>query len=191
MSEFKMHSRDQPAPNLPQSTITTIWQEGKHINTRPTFNYLQYHQLAHSTLNIMSVTPGIYLIRNRKTGYYIVPNNDTSSGDAVTTIKIGDQVPKEAKLTVSVDQTGAYTIKSDSNLSVADSGKTDSNGKRYLEWQEGDYKWSLKAASTGLWNIKLVNDPKFAADNFTIGRNVILVENGGASETRWEFVNSG
>ncbi|KDR65668.1 hypothetical protein GALMADRAFT_148490 [Galerina marginata CBS 339.88] len=81
-----------------------------------------YQQLPHSASNIMSVTPGIYLIRNRKTGYYIVPNNETSSGDAVTTIKIGDQVPKEAKLTVSVDQTGAYTIKSDSNLSVADSG---------------------------------------------------------------------
>ncbi|KDR67317.1 hypothetical protein GALMADRAFT_1128432 [Galerina marginata CBS 339.88] len=160
---------------------------------RKTYKYpLQVHSFPVSpTFNIMSVTPGIYLIRNRKTGYYIVPNNETSSGDAVTTIKIGDQVPKEAKLTVSVDQTGAYTIKSDSNLSVADSGKTDSNGKRYLEWQEGDYKWSLKAASTGLWNIKLVNDPKFAADNFTIARNVILVENGGASETRWEFVNSG
>ncbi|KDR66277.1 hypothetical protein GALMADRAFT_148026 [Galerina marginata CBS 339.88] len=139
----------------------------------------------------MSLAPGIYLIRNRKTGFYIVPNNKTSSGDLVTTIKIGDQVPKEAKLTVSVDRTGVYTIESDSNLSVADSGKTDKNGKRYLEWQEGDYQWSIKAASTGLWNIKLVNDPKFAADNFTIGRNVILVENGDASETRWEFVSSG
>ncbi|KAL0959403.1 hypothetical protein HGRIS_014652 [Hohenbuehelia grisea] len=32
---------------------------------------------------------------------------------------------------------------------------------------------------------------KFVADTWTIGRNVILLESGTASETRWQFVSSG
>ncbi|KAK7442456.1 hypothetical protein VKT23_016053 [Stygiomarasmius scandens] len=139
----------------------------------------------------MSLPPGIYLIKNRKTGYYIVPDNGSSSGDKVKTKNIGGDVPTEAKISVSVDQSGLYTLKSDSNLSIADSGKTDPQGKRYLVWQEGDFKWSVKVASAGLWNLKLPNDPKFAADNYSIGANVILMDAGSASETRWEFVNSG
>lgn len=44
----------------------------------------------------MSLPPGIYLIKNRKTGYYIVPDEGTEAGSILITKKIGDEVPTEA-----------------------------------------------------------------------------------------------
>jgi len=139
----------------------------------------------------MSLPPGIYLIKNRETGYYIVPEEGTKSGTIVVTTNIGDEVPTEAKIAVSVDLSGLYTFKSDSDLSIADSGKKDSRGNRYLQWQDGEFKWSIRPAGPGLWNIKLPNEVQFAADNFQIGKNVILEPKGTASQTRWQFINAG
>ncbi|KDR82141.1 hypothetical protein GALMADRAFT_135504 [Galerina marginata CBS 339.88] len=113
----------------------------------------------------MRLPAGIYMIRNRATGYFIIPNDGSSGGVTVDTTTAIGEVPANARISVQKDANDLYTFKSDSNLSIGVSPNKDDLGDYYLEWQEGDYKWAVRSAGPAQWNIKLPNDPLYAIDD--------------------------
>ncbi|KDR66280.1 hypothetical protein GALMADRAFT_283968 [Galerina marginata CBS 339.88] len=140
----------------------------------------------------MSLSPGIYLIKNRSTAAYVRQRDEKNRDNRVVMKESDGEILEEIKIGVVLDENGFYALKSKEGTYIVESKKTDpKGGVTYPEWQksDGDFIWDIRNASTGLWTIKIRDVPKFWAHNSTDGLRIVPAEEATTSELRWEFIN--
>ncbi|KDR78285.1 hypothetical protein GALMADRAFT_138395 [Galerina marginata CBS 339.88] len=125
----------------------------------------------------MSLQPGNFLIKNVTTGFYILPNNFTTSDSdqqVSTTLNVG--IRDDPVINVSVNLDGLYNLKSPAGLYIAAIGTA-------LKWQDSPYDWDIKVSDGGFWII-IPHD----APQVSVAHGAQLSLNETATASNWEFI---